>query len=138
MQNENYSPLTLAFLGDIDERGVQFAKAAIEAARTHAAPLELVPDGLGKFGKPRDATLWLGVRPHETLVQLAASLRDELSAREVPFDGKPFKPHVTLARRAAIPNAPLPALAFPEPASATAVTLFKSELGPEGARYFPL
>ena len=71
-------------------------------------------------------------------MELAARVREELAARNVPFDGKAFKPHLTLARRVRIPRGALPALAFPEPAEARIVTLFKSTLTREGAVYKPL
>ena len=65
-------------------------------------------------------------------------MREQLAARGVAFDPKPFKPHVTLARRVRIHRTDLPALAFPEDDGATTVTLFKSTLGREGATYRPL
>ncbi|MFR1640409.1 MAG: hypothetical protein ACLSVD_15400 [Eggerthellaceae bacterium] len=38
----------------------------------------------GKFGRATDATLWLGIAAAPELEQLAARLRDELRARDVP------------------------------------------------------
>ena len=130
--------VTLAFLGDASRRDVQLAEDALEAACAHATPVPLGSDGLGAFGKARDATLWLGLRPADSLASLAEKVRAELAARQVAFDEKPFKPHITLARRASIPGGALPALVFPAPAEAVAVTLFKSELSPDGAVYTPL
>ena len=124
--------LTLAFLGEVDEREISASMAAIDAACADAAPIPLRSDGLGKFGRPSDATLWLGITPVPTL------MREELARRNVPFDDKPFKPHITLARRARIPKGSLPALAFPEIGEASAVVLFKSTLSKEGATYKPL
>lgn len=68
----------------------------------------------------------------------AERLRDELASRSVPFDAKPFKPHITLARRARIPKASLPPLAFPRDDRAAAVTLCKGTLERTGAVYKPL
>ena len=42
------------------------------------------------------------------------------------------------ARRARVPRGSLGDLAFPLPDEATRVTLFRSILGPDGARYKPL
>ena len=56
----------------------------------------------------------------------------------MPFDAKPFKPHITLARRARIPKASLPPLAFPRDDRAATVTLCKSTLERTGAVYKPL
>ena len=134
---ENYH-VTLAFLGDIDERDVGLAMDALDAAcAAKTAPL-LMCDGLGKFGNANDATLWLGLAPTDELAGIAASVREELAARDIAFDQKTFKPHITIARRASIPKATLPPLPFPEPDYANAVTLFKSELDSEGAIYTPL
>ncbi|MBE6471301.1 MAG: RNA 2',3'-cyclic phosphodiesterase [Coriobacteriaceae bacterium] len=130
--------LTLAFLGDIDDAGKQRAVDAIDAACAGLAAIPLACDGLGKFGRAQDATLWLGIQRSGNLEQLARRMREELDVRGIGYDSKPFKPHITLARRARIPRSPLPALAFPRDDIATDVTLFKSELSHEGASYKPL
>lgn len=130
--------LTLAFLGEIDEREAASAIDAMEAACKGLGPITLRSDGLGKFGRSQDATLWLGIASSPQLESLAARLREELSARDAPFDGKPFKAHVTLARRASLPQADLPPLAFPLDDQARRVTLFKSTLKRDAATYKPL
>lgn len=130
--------VALAFLGNIDERQVGSALDAMDAALRDAGPLVLRSTGLGTFGRPSDATLWLGLDPAPGLARLAERVREELAVRGVPFDEKPFKPHITLARRTRIPAADLSLLAFPVPCEAHVVTLFKSTLEPEGAVYKPL
>lgn len=130
--------LTLAFIGELNPSDVSAAVDALDAACVGCDPIPVRSDGLGKFGRPHDATLWLGIAPHPALLQLAERVRAELAARDVPFDGKTFKPHLTLARRVRIPRGALPALAFPEPAEARTITLFKSTLTREGAVYKPL
>lgn len=130
--------LTLAFLGELAEPDVAAAVEALEAACVGSPRIPLRSDGLGKFGRASDATLWLGIAPAPELEELAACLREELTARQLPFDDKPFKPHITLARRARIPKASLPPLAFPLDDRADTVTLFKSTLSREGAVYKPL
>ncbi len=137
MRRETYH-VTLAFLGDVDEMGARAAMAALDAACAGAAPVELAPEGLGTFGRPRDATLWLGLRPTPELTGLAEAVRTQLDARGCSYDRKAFRPHITLARRARLPEGALPGLAFPLPATARRVTLFKSTLTQEGARYKPL
>ena len=72
------------------------------------------------------------------LTGLAERLREELAAQGLGFDPKPFRPHLTLARRARLPKGPLPPLVFPEPAEAATATLFKSTLLRDGAQYKPL
>lgn len=130
--------VTLAFLGEQDEAGVGRAIEAIDAACVGFEPLSVRCDGLGKFGRKSDATLWMGLARDPELMRLADRLREELDAREVDYDEKAFKPHLTLARRASIPDGKLPKLAFPADDVADTVTLFKSILKSEGATYKPL
>ncbi|WP_308615674.1 RNA 2',3'-cyclic phosphodiesterase [uncultured Enorma sp.] len=137
MRRETYH-VTLAFLGEVDEMGVHDAMAALDETCAGRAAVELVPDGLGTFGRPRDATLWLGLRPVPELLALAGDVRVALDAYGVAYDRKAFRPHITLARRARMPRGELPTLVFPESGQATCVTLFKSELSSEGATYKPL
>lgn len=130
--------LTLAFLGDVDQTALAAATDALEVACTNIDPIPLRSDGLGKFGKAHDATLWLGLEKQPPLMNLAGRLREELSARDVPFDNKAFKPHITLARHANIPKKELGDLTFPQDDEATRITLFKSTLDKDGAIYKPL
>ena len=127
--------VTLAFLGEVDEAGVQKASEAIEAACAGRGPVPVRSDGLGKFGRASDATLWLGLAREPALMELAAAVRGELDARGVSYDGKAFKPHLTLARRAKIPQGELPTIAFPADDEARRVVLFKSTLSQQGASY---
>ena len=130
--------LTLAFLGELDEASVRSAMSALDDACAGAGPVRVAATGLGTFGRSRDATLWLGIEKNPRLVELACRLREELSARGLAYDEKDFLPHVTLARRARVPRGDLGDLAFPLPDEATRVTLFRSVLEPDGARYKPL
>lgn len=127
--------LTLAFLGEVGEAETRLAMAAMDDACAGMGPIPLAARGLGTFGRPRDATLWLGIEPVDELTSLAARLREGLAARGLAFDDKPFLAHVTLARRVRMPRGALPDLAFPLPDEATRVTLFRSYLEPGGARY---
>ena len=137
MPPENHH-ITLAFLGDVDERAVASAMAVLdEIAQAHAA-IPLACNGLGTFGRKNDATLWLGLQPEGGLADLAVAVRAGLTERGLDFEEKAFKPHITLARRARIPESALDALPFPFDDQAAAVTLFKSELSSSGATYKPL
>lgn len=130
--------LTLAFLGEVGEAEARSAMEALDAACADAAPVPLRAAGLGTFGRPRDATLWLGVERDPWLMALATRVREELFARGLSYDERDFLPHVTLARRVRLPRGALGDLAFPLPDEATRVTLFRSILEPDGARYKPL
>lgn len=130
--------LTLAFLGEVGEAEARRAMDALDAACAGAGAVELASAGLGSFGRGRDATLWLGVEKNPELAALSGRLREELLASGLGFDEKPFLPHVTLARRARLPRAALEGLVFPRPNSAARVTLYRSILESDGARYKPL
>lgn len=128
--------VTLAFLGEIGEAEAASAVAAIEsAAMACADPVELRSEGLGHFGRADDATLWLGVAAEAGLIGLADRVHAELDAHGIGYEEKPFRPHVTLARRARIPKGDLPALPFPHAEIAGSVTLYRSILDPAGSEY---
>lgn len=130
--------LTLAFLGELDEASMRLAMAALDEACVGVGPIELDATGLGAFGRGQATALWLGIRRTDALDLLANRLRVALAARDLAFDEKPFLPHVTLARHARLPRGALGDLAFPRSDEASCVTLFKSVLKPDGARYKPL
>jgi 2'-5' RNA ligase len=97
--------VTLAFLGEIDEEGLAAAEGAIarvaEAwSREHAGlpPLRLA-DG-GRFGTGSSTVLWAGLHGDlGRLTDLAGQIDHELAEAGLPSsDGKPFRPHLTLAR----------------------------------------
>lgn len=134
---QNYH-VTLAFLGDIDEAQAREVMDIMDEACAWAAAVPMRPDGLGKFGRASDATLWLGLASNPELTDLANCMREALRSRDIGFDDKPFLPHITLACRAKLPKTPLPELAFPLPCDATRITLFKSTLCRDGAQYKPL
>lgn len=137
MKPETYH-LTLAFLGEVDEAGARCAMEALDDACQGLGSVPLRPEGLGSFGRASDATLWLGIAPAPELMEVARAVRAALGARGLSYDAKPFKPHVTLARRARLGHIELTGLAFPGETRASHVTLFKSILLPDGARYKPL
>lgn len=134
---ENYH-VTITFLGDVIERELADAMLALDEAASRFAPVELAPDGLGKFGRANDATLWLGFTQDPKLMELAAFVREGFDDAGVNYDSKPFVPHLTIARRAALDSGTLPALPFPAPAHADELTLFKSTLTGDGAIYEPV
>ncbi len=89
--------LTLAFLGDSDRGELPYIKdALIKTVSCLEPPLELTLEGLGFFkGRGRGRTCYRKVRNTKKLQWLAGRLHRELDMREE----KPFRPHITLARR---------------------------------------
>ena len=136
MKRDTYH-LTLAFMGDTSPEGVSAACEVLNSLEGGGA-VSLVPNGLGKFGRSADATLWRGLVERPELLSLAEDVRVGLRAQHVWFDPKPFKPHITLARRCKLTGANLSQLPFPVTSEATRVTLFRSTLSSEGASYEPI
>lgn len=130
--------LTLAFLGEVGEGQVRAAMDALDGACAGLPSIPLSAKGLGTFGRASDATLWLGIEPCPELLDLVRRVRAALDACGIAFDVKPFKPHITLARRARVRPGAAGGLAFPRPGRASSVSLFKSVLAREGAAYASL
>ena len=130
--------VTLAFLGEISEPQLRGVIDVVEEATRELQPFPLRPDGIGKFGRPHNATLWMGIAKVPELITLAESVREGVRAEGIALDDKAFLPHITLARHADIPNTELPQLLFPQDALARKVTIFKSTLLKTGAEYKPL
>ena len=54
--------LSLAFMGEHKTNAqLSATQAALEFATRNFAPISLHPEGLGIFGRPSDATLWMGI-----------------------------------------------------------------------------
>jgi 2'-5' RNA ligase len=134
--------LTLRFLGEVDEHREPACRQGWREAVARFGRFRARVEGLGRFpetGRPR--VLWVAVRaePEERLGELASAL--EGAARSLGFapETRPFRPHLTLARahrrpRFSEPGEPVPAMSLP----VEEVVLFRSRLGPGGARYTAL
>lgn len=138
--------LTLAFVGQIAEERVAEVVAATASAARACAPFDVPLDALGRFpahGKP--TVLWVSAgAAGPSIERLGEAVRTELGRRRVPFDAKPLRAHVTLARVregtsgeearatiAAVRGARVGPLAF----RAAEVQVMESRLGPKGPRY---
>lgn len=116
---------------------------ALCAESERASPIRI--QSLGTFpgpGQPR--VLWAGLRSVEPLVRLASDLESRIAAIGFPPEGRPFVPHLTLARLTGPPPVPLRRLIetsrdadFGE-VRLDRVVLFRSDLGHSGPTYVPL
>jgi RNA 2',3'-cyclic 3'-phosphodiesterase len=93
--------LTLAFLGMCDARTEEAARLAGAAAAEAAGPVSETLGDLGSFSHRRSSVIWRGVSGESGLRGLQARIAAELKEQDVPFDDRPFVPHVTLVRGAA-------------------------------------
>lgn len=122
--------LTLAFLGEADPARVPSGALAQVAAQS--APFGLALDRLGAFA--RAGVAWAA--PSEVPAALAAANRDlvrALADRGVATEARPYRPHVTLARRCerTLEGPIAPPVAW----RVDRVVLMSSRLLSEGARY---
>jgi len=111
--------LTLAFIGEM--RDAAASLRAVKSVRFEPFTMQL--NGCGRFGKLH----WLGIESGKQAEALAAQLRTALQREKVPFDTKPFKAHITVAREAEFAGEPRK-LSVPD-ASMTVcrISLMKSE-----------
>lgn len=91
--------VTLKFIGDLDKRRVPVVSECVRRASAGVGPFELSISGIGAFpDERRPSVVWMGAGPADVLTGLAGRLGDELASEGVPFDPKPFRAHVTVAR----------------------------------------
>ncbi|MGW4501803.1 RNA 2',3'-cyclic phosphodiesterase [Micromonospora sp. NPDC004336] len=96
--------VTLAFLGDVEAGRLVDVESALGLAaewsrdgRTAAPRLRLA--GGGRFGRGRFTVLWVDLGGEvEQLRVLARLIRSRLRHARLPYDEKPFRPHLTVAR----------------------------------------
>ena len=90
--------LTLAFVGAVAPARIAALEQAGAKAALAAAPFELALDSLGAFHHAGIA--WLGTRVVPDALQcLSDALRDGLADEGFRIERRPFRAHVTLARR---------------------------------------
>jgi RNA 2',3'-cyclic 3'-phosphodiesterase len=88
--------LTLAFLGEVDDRARADLAQRLARAATRAPPLSLALGGAGRFG---DRVLWTRVSGDtDGLRRLAASVRAAAGRAGLRIEDRPYRPHLTLAR----------------------------------------
>jgi len=138
--------VTLAFIGRTPDEQLAAVTAAAEAAAADVTAFDIELDRPGRFpptGRPR--VVWLGMGAGaQAVVALGERVRAELGRREIAFDPKPLRAHVTLGRAkedvslvearaiaAGVEAMRVPHLRF----RADAVVVFESVLSPRGPRY---
>ena len=141
--------LTLKFIGDTPESKIPELQQAVAKTVTGIQPFVINLRGFGVFpDKLAPRTLWAGIEGDlEVLLDLTKMIETEVTQLGFPPEGKPFCPHLTLARIKKNQRAAGEAI---EKASMLAdpfifgsllveqVTLFKSELRPTGSVYTKL
>ena len=140
--------LTIRFLGPTGPDRLARTMTAVEVAAAEAdGPIEIELSGAGTFpAARRPRALWIGVsRGREALVDLAARTEAALVDAGWEPEGRPFRPHLTLARSDGVGAGPLVAERLASamadrriPSLIETLVLFESITGGGPARYVPL
>lgn len=125
--------ITLVFLGGVTAERRACAERA--AAEVVGEAFELTLDTLGYFRRSQVA--WVAPsRTPPALTGLAAALQNRLAGCGFEPEGRPFTPHLTLARK--VRGAPRPVGFAPITWSVSGFSLIESFMLPGGVRYEPL
>ena len=90
--------VTLKFLGEVPTETLAPLQEALAPIQASTA-LTLNFRGLGFFpGEMRPSILWLGIQSTATLSRLARDIDRTTHQLGFPAEGRPFTPHLTLAR----------------------------------------
>ncbi|WP_337843939.1 RNA 2',3'-cyclic phosphodiesterase [Thermus sp.] len=130
--------LTLLFLGERPESELDELKALGHRLGRTAPPFTAYLRGTGYFPNEGSPRVWFAKAEGEGFTRLAEALRAELGDP----DPKPFKPHITLARKKG-PAPRVPPVVFGLSWPVEEFALVRSELRPKGPVYtilerFPL
>ncbi len=87
--------MTLAFIGEWPENVSRVLPAVDQPFSLRLTHIDLFPEA---------KVIWAGVEVSDELNQLADRVRVHLTEAGVPFDPKPFVPHITLGRKPVVPS----------------------------------
>jgi 2'-5' RNA ligase len=136
--------LTLKFLGDVAEEALLKLTTAGDRAAGRHERLEMMVREVGAFPNFRRArVVWIGVEQEPRLELLHHDLEEACMHEGFEVEGRPFRPHITLARvRAPLPVERMRSLArvarsvrVQATVPVERITLLESTLTPSGARY---
>ena len=137
--------LTVRFIGNVNDVAEHAIRSVLEAA-VAVSPFDLSLAGIGAFpGSGRPQVLWAGLGDgRDRLQQVERDVTPRLTRAGIPPEGRPYSPHLTLARVREAAGLMAPPLfdGLERTALGTtrveAITLFESRLSPKGPTYVPL
>lgn len=90
---------TLNFLGEVREEKLPLIQELLTTVAQSHSPFELKLQGMDAFPEiERGRVLYLGVQNSKLLRALQEDLKRGLEARNLPFEDRPYVPHLTVAR----------------------------------------
>ena len=123
--------ITLAFLGEYPDPD----RVLEILGRISFRPFSVCMDRVGCFGD----LWWTGFAPCGALDALAGKVRRALAEGGIPFDRKRFRAHVTILRRAQIPQGGMPSVDLePREMTVSGFSLMRSDRGKNGMIYTEL
>lgn len=126
---ENFH-ITLRFLGEAS--GGQIRKMKKAAKQTFGVTQKFTLDRLGHWTGPE--VLWMGCqKAPDDLLRLVVNLNTELGSVGFPHESRPFRPHVTLARK--VDSAPVGNLVAPIEWVSEEFVLVESDTGGAHSEY---
>ena len=92
--------LTMLFIGDMNERDIEKLNEALSIELKGLPSFAIQTGDLGDFERENDYIVWVGI--HKGIKKLSFlfnQIRETVQHLDIPYDDKPFKPHITLARQ---------------------------------------
>ncbi len=138
--------LTLVFLGELSDNHVEKTKGVLSEVSKRHSSFPMALRGTGTFpNERRPRVLWVGVSPEASapITKLVYDLMDNLHFLKLE-EKKRYTPHITFGRIKVIKDLGQLQRGIQELSLDTEsfhvkeITLFKSELKPDGAVYTPL
>jgi 2'-5' RNA ligase len=97
--------LTLAFLGDTEEKRVRVLSSMLKERCAGFGEFDFNLTGTGVFKNLRDPrVLWAGIQSAERLIQLNNIIAEGLKLDGFKIEERQFKPHLTLGRIKSVKN----------------------------------
>lgn len=138
--------LTLKFLGDVSEKNIRVLQTIVQTEAANHKLFEISVGGFGVFpNAARPRVLWVGVEAPDELMSLQRRIDMETARLGYAPDQREFNPHLTFGR---VSRNASPAqvrkisdilkkhkIGFLGAARIETVTLFRSDLSPDGAVY---
>ena len=91
--------LTIKFIGETKQEKIEEITKVLSQSLAHQAPFSLEIGGLGMYpNNTNPRVIWLGVTGGEPLIAMHNILDQNLARLGIQREGRPFSPHLTIAR----------------------------------------
>ncbi|MGV3489005.1 MAG: RNA 2',3'-cyclic phosphodiesterase [Tuberibacillus sp.] len=92
--------ITLLFLGEADTSQIDALVKCLHDKTKNISGSHIALKGFGTFGKKTEPrVLWMGIDYDNHLSDLYAAVRDCVSANGFAVESRPYRPHITIAKK---------------------------------------